>query len=156
LVGLFITNNQLKCFPDEVGGLTALRKLQAAENKLTHLPHTMTNMKSLELCRFASNELAEVPSVLTHMPRVCWVSLANNPCFRRLDNSNNNDNNGNNNDNNGNNNDNNGNNNDNNGNNNDDNIKRVTLASIHKAEGDMLGAGASGMVYKHEYNGEQV
>lgn len=126
LVGLFLTDNKIQAFPDEIGNLISLKKLQSADNHLTDLPTSMQKMTSLELFRLAGNKFSVIPQALLVIPKLSWTSLANNPISL-------------------------------------DNTLHVDLPklSINGTEividyNSMLGAGASGKVYRSKYQDKEV
>lgn len=118
---LILTDNQLQALPADVGRLSKLQKLMLAGNQLQALPEEMAACQNLELIRLSANRLKEIPSWLFSLPRLSWLAYAGNPCCD-----------------------------------NENSIAQTRasekpLPTIHKDElplGDILGQGASGIIYK--------
>ena len=118
---LILTDNQLQALPADVGRLSKLQKLMLAGNQLQALPEEMAACQNLELIRLSANRLKEIPSWLFSLPRLSWLAYAGNPCCDS-----------------------------------ENGIAQTTasekpLPTIHKDElplGDILGQGASGIIYK--------
>ena len=118
---LILTDNQLQALPADIGRLSKLQKLMLAGNQLQALPEEMAVCQNLELIRLSANRLTEIPGWLFSLPRLSWLAYAGNPCCG------------------------------------DGNsiLPTVTsekpLPTIHKDDlplGDILGQGASGVIYK--------
>ena len=76
---LILTDNQLEELPAEIGNCAQLQKLMLAGNRLTALPATLVRCTNLELLRIAANELTELPAWLLALPRLAWLAYASNP-----------------------------------------------------------------------------
>ncbi|MEO1392285.1 MAG: leucine-rich repeat-containing protein kinase family protein [Cyanobacteria bacterium J06634_5] len=77
---LVMTNNQLTHLPADIGKLTKLQKLMLTGNQLTHLPAEMAACQRLALLRIAANRLTELPEWLLSLPRLAWLAYSENPC----------------------------------------------------------------------------
>ncbi len=77
---LILTNNQLTDLPADIGQLTKLQKLMLAGNQLQTLPAEMANCQNLELIRLSANRLKVLPPWLCSLPRLSWLAYAGNPC----------------------------------------------------------------------------
>jgi serine/threonine protein kinase len=92
-----------------------------AGNKLERLPESLSNCKHLELLRIAANRLYELPSWLLSLPRLSWLAYSGNPLGAELE------------------------------------SKALTASSIADIRWnnleleDMLGEGASGVIYRAKY-----
>lgn len=76
---LILTNNQIEQLPPKIGRLSRLQKLMLAGNQLRTLPDTIAGCKRLELIRLAANQLDELPDRLIALPRLSWLAYAGNP-----------------------------------------------------------------------------
>lgn len=76
---LILTNNQLETLPADIGELGRLQKLMLAGNRLSALPEAMANCKNLELIRLSANRLEHLPQWLMCLPRLAWIAYAGNP-----------------------------------------------------------------------------
>lgn len=79
---LILTDNQVEALPHDIGRLRKLQKLMLAGNKLRSLPHQISNCTSLELARLSANQLTELPRELFALPRLAWLAYAGNPFCR--------------------------------------------------------------------------
>jgi hypothetical protein len=115
---LILTDNQLTALPTEMGGLTRLQKLMLAGNALQALPSEMSHCQNLELIRLSANQLKALPDWLLSLPRLSWLAYAGNPCCPT---------------------------------NAAISAREASLPLVNKTDlqlGDMLGEGASGVIYK--------
>jgi hypothetical protein len=80
---LILTDNQLTALPADIGKLNKLQKLMLAGNQLQKLPAEMANCQNLELIRLSANRLQEIPDWLFSLPRLSWLAYAGNPCCER-------------------------------------------------------------------------
>jgi len=79
LVKVILADNRLAELPLYfIGGLTAVRELDASGNNLKDLPPSMQEMSSLTDLNLARNQLSEVPSCLAAMPHLKRLDLAGN------------------------------------------------------------------------------
>ncbi|MEA5465645.1 leucine-rich repeat-containing protein kinase family protein [Leptothoe sp. PORK10 BA2] len=118
---LILTNNQLTTLPKTIGKLTKLQKCMLAGNQLHTLPEELANCTNLELIRLAANQLQTIPPWLFTLPRLTWLAYAGNPCCTTANPPQTAPHN------------------------------QVSLATIDPAElqlGEVLGQGASGVIYK--------
>ncbi|SET32029.1 leucine-rich repeat-containing protein kinase family protein [Hymenobacter actinosclerus] len=76
---LILTDNALEALPPEIGNCPRLQKLMLAGNRLRSLPPELARCTSLELLRLAANELPKLPAWLLAMPRLSWLAFAGNP-----------------------------------------------------------------------------
>lgn len=76
---LILTNNRLTCLPASIGQLSRLQKLMLAGNQLEALPDELAQCKNLELMRIAANQLRSLPHWLFSLPRLTWLAYAGNP-----------------------------------------------------------------------------
>jgi hypothetical protein len=77
---LILTDNQLEALPPDIGKLSKLQKLMLAGNQLQTLPLEMAACQNLELIRLSANRLQEIPGWLFSLPRLSWLAYAGNPC----------------------------------------------------------------------------
>jgi hypothetical protein len=56
-----------------------MQKLMLAGNRLTALPSSMLDMHRLELLRISANRLVTLPDWLFNLPRLSWLAFAGNP-----------------------------------------------------------------------------
>ena len=77
---LILTDNQLQALPADVGRLSKLQKLMLAGNQLQALPEEMAACQNLELIRLSANRLKEIPGWLFSLPHLSWLAYAGNPC----------------------------------------------------------------------------
>ncbi|WP_151089447.1 leucine-rich repeat-containing protein kinase family protein [Hymenobacter baengnokdamensis] len=82
---LILTDNELEALPDEIGNCTQLQKLLLAGNQLRQLPISLANCSRLELLRIAANQLTELPAWLLAMPQLTWLAYAGNPFCAELE-----------------------------------------------------------------------
>lgn len=75
---LILTDNQLEALPADIGQLSKLQKLMLAGNRLKSLPETLANCENLELIRLSANQLQEMPRWLLSLPRLSWLAYAGN------------------------------------------------------------------------------
>lgn len=76
---LILTNNQIGTLPSSIGKLSTLQKLMLAGNQLTSLPEEMAGCQNLELIRLSANRLQELPEWLFTLPRLSWLAYSGNP-----------------------------------------------------------------------------
>ncbi|MEO0458367.1 MAG: leucine-rich repeat-containing protein kinase family protein [Cyanobacteria bacterium P01_A01_bin.114] len=76
---LILTNNQIETLPASIGNLSTLQKLMLAGNRLTALPEEMAACQNLELIRLSANRLQSLPDWLLTLPRLSWLAYAGNP-----------------------------------------------------------------------------
>ncbi|MEM9220374.1 MAG: protein kinase [Cyanobacteria bacterium P01_F01_bin.150] len=76
---LILTNNQLTHLPASIGQLSRLQKLMLAGNQLEVLPDELGHCKNLELMRIAANQLKVPPDWLFSLPRLTWLAYSGNP-----------------------------------------------------------------------------
>ena len=76
---LYLTDNRLAHLPRSIGALTALVKLQASFNRLTDLPDELERCERLELLRVACCRIERLPASLARLPALSWFSIAGNP-----------------------------------------------------------------------------
>lgn len=76
---LILTDNQLTELPSSIGKLPKLRKCMLAGNSLPELPEEMQNCKELELLRLSDNKLSKLPKWLLKLPRLSWFAFSGNP-----------------------------------------------------------------------------
>ncbi|MEO0532644.1 MAG: leucine-rich repeat domain-containing protein [Cyanobacteria bacterium P01_A01_bin.123] len=77
---LILTNNQIQKLPAAIGKLSTLQKLMLAGNQLQSLPDEMAACQNLELIRLSANRLQKLPEWLFTLPRLSWLAYAGNPC----------------------------------------------------------------------------
>ncbi|NVO84618.1 leucine-rich repeat-containing protein kinase family protein [Hymenobacter terrestris] len=82
---LILTDNALEALPLEIGNCPRLQKLMLAGNRLHTLPPELARCTNLELLRLAANELHELPTWLLTMPRLSWLAFAGNPLSAAAD-----------------------------------------------------------------------
>lgn len=76
---LVLTNNRIKTLPADISKLSRLQKLMLAGNQLQYLPAEMKACQSLELIRLSANQLQAMPCWLFSLPRLSWLAYAGNP-----------------------------------------------------------------------------
>ncbi|BAJ03090.1 leucine-rich repeat-containing protein kinase family protein [Shewanella violacea] len=76
---LILTDNKIEALPDSMGQLYRLQKLALAGNRLSSLPESMANCKNLELVRLSANQLTHLPDWLLQLPKLAWLAFAGNP-----------------------------------------------------------------------------
>ncbi len=76
---LILTDNRLETLPADIGKLGKLQKLMLAGNQLQFLPIEMKECQNLELIRLSANQLQELPRWLFSLPRLSWLAYAGNP-----------------------------------------------------------------------------
>ncbi|MBT9394657.1 leucine-rich repeat-containing serine/threonine-protein kinase [Hymenobacter sp. NST-14] len=76
---LILTDNELAALPPEIGNCGQLQKLMLAGNRLRELPPELARCTHLELLRLAANQLTTLPEWLLTMPRLSWLAFAGNP-----------------------------------------------------------------------------
>ena len=76
---LILTDNAIERLPDELGQCDALQKLMLSGNRLHELPETLAGCHRLELLRIAANRLEALPEWLLSLPRLSWLAFAGNP-----------------------------------------------------------------------------
>ncbi|WP_088892983.1 leucine-rich repeat-containing protein kinase family protein [Leptolyngbya ohadii] len=121
---LILTHNRLQTLPASIGNLTRLQKLMLAGNELRSLPDELANCKNLELIRLAANQLPALPVWLFDLPRLSWLAYSGNPFCQSADSETRSS---------------------------DPTPSNTTLKNIDwkdLAIGEMLGQGASGVIYK--------
>ncbi|MEL6938223.1 MAG: leucine-rich repeat-containing protein kinase family protein [Cyanobacteria bacterium J06598_1] len=77
---LILTNNQLSTLPPTVGKLHRLQKFMLAGNQLESVPPALENCQNLELIRLSANRLKALPKWLLDLPKLSWIAYAGNPC----------------------------------------------------------------------------
>ncbi len=82
---LTLTDNRLEHLPPEIGRCAALQKLLLAGNRLQALPDTLAACQGLELLRISANQLTGLPDWLLEMPRLTWLAFADNPFSDELE-----------------------------------------------------------------------
>ncbi|CAJ1852004.1 hypothetical protein PEKONANI_02790 [Aeromonas jandaei] len=76
---LILTDNAIERLPDELGQCDALQKLMLAGNRLRELPTSLANCSRLELLRIAANRIERFPEWLLSLPRLAWLAYSGNP-----------------------------------------------------------------------------
>ncbi|MFB2865692.1 leucine-rich repeat-containing protein kinase family protein [Aeromonas sp. MdU4] len=76
---LILTDNAVQQLPDELGQCDALQKLMLAGNRLRELPASLANCRNLELLRIAANRIERFPEWLLTLPRLAWLAYSGNP-----------------------------------------------------------------------------
>lgn len=76
---LILTDNAIERLPDELGQCDALQKLMLAGNRLRELPASLANCHRLELLRIAANRIERFPEWLLALPRLAWLAYSGNP-----------------------------------------------------------------------------
>ncbi|MGL4793728.1 MAG: leucine-rich repeat-containing protein kinase family protein [Aeromonas jandaei] len=76
---LILTDNAIEQLPDELGQCDALQKLMLAGNRLRELPASLANCRKLELLRIAANRIERFPEWLLSLPRLSWLAYSGNP-----------------------------------------------------------------------------
>ncbi|MGK6305597.1 leucine-rich repeat-containing protein kinase family protein [Variovorax sp. DT-64] len=76
---LILTDNEIDALPPAIGGCTRLQKLMLAGNRLQTLPAELAACRALELLRISANRLEALPDWLTALPRLAWLAFAGNP-----------------------------------------------------------------------------
>ncbi|MEJ6006930.1 leucine-rich repeat-containing protein kinase family protein [Paucibacter sp. AS339] len=76
---LILTDNQLDKLPAELGQRPHLQKLALAGNRLSALPESMQLCRHLGLLRISANRFERIPSWLLEMPKLAWLALGGNP-----------------------------------------------------------------------------
>ncbi|MEM8807102.1 MAG: leucine-rich repeat-containing protein kinase family protein [Cyanobacteria bacterium P01_G01_bin.38] len=76
---LILTNNQIGTLPSSIGKLSTLQKLMLAGNQLESLPGEMAGCQNLELIRLSANRLPALPEWLFTLPRLSWLAYSGNP-----------------------------------------------------------------------------
>uniref|UniRef100_UPI003BA19752 leucine-rich repeat-containing protein kinase family protein n=1 Tax=Aeromonas jandaei TaxID=650 RepID=UPI003BA19752 len=76
---LILTDNAIERLPDELGQCDALQKLMLAGNHLRELPASLVNCHRLELLRIAANRIERFPEWLLSLPRLSWLAYSGNP-----------------------------------------------------------------------------
>jgi Protein tyrosine and serine/threonine kinase/Leucine rich repeat/Leucine Rich repeats (2 copies) len=122
---LILTDNRVEALPDEIGACAYLQKLMLAGNALKRLPESLKACVRLELLRIAANQLTEFPQWLLSLPRLSWLAYAGNPFSLALE------------------------------------AKALAEATVSQigwnrlATHNVLGQGASGVIYRADYRNEQ-
>lgn len=76
---LILTDNRIAALPASIGRCSQLQKLMLAGNHLRELPPSLAHCSQLELLRIAANRLTSLPAWLGEMPRLAWLAFAGNP-----------------------------------------------------------------------------
>lgn len=76
---LILTNNRIDALPAAIGRLNRLQKLMLAGNRLKTLPKEMASCQNLELIRLSVNRLNSLPAWLFQLPRLSWLAYSGNP-----------------------------------------------------------------------------
>lgn len=76
---LILTDNAIDQLPDELCQCDALQKLMLAGNRLRELPASLANCRNLELLRIAANRIERFPEWLLSLPRLSWLAYSGNP-----------------------------------------------------------------------------
>ncbi|WP_421278622.1 leucine-rich repeat-containing protein kinase family protein [Aeromonas veronii] len=76
---LILTDNAIERLPDELGQCDALQKLMLAGNRLRELPTSLANCRKLELLRIAANRIECFPEWLLSLPSLSWLAYSGNP-----------------------------------------------------------------------------
>ncbi|GAA4508491.1 leucine-rich repeat-containing protein kinase family protein [Hymenobacter ginsengisoli] len=76
---LILTDNEIEGLPPEIGRCADLQKLMLAGNQLTALPAELAHCTRLELLRIAANQFTALPTWLLALPRLSWLAYAGNP-----------------------------------------------------------------------------
>mmetsp|Transcript_6295 Transcript_6295/g.8133 ORF Transcript_6295/g.8133 Transcript_6295/m.8133 type:complete len:505 (+) Transcript_6295:13-1527(+) len=65
-------------FPDAIGNMLSLKKINAAKNKLSSLPDSFSDLKQLEVAFFLGCEFTQIPSVLGTLQNLFMLSFKAN------------------------------------------------------------------------------
>ncbi len=76
---LILTDNKLTCLPQSIGELSNLQKLMLAGNQLQAQPESMAQCTNLQLVRLAANQLTYLPDWLLSLPKLSWLAFSGNP-----------------------------------------------------------------------------
>ena len=128
---LILTDNKLKTLPNSMGALHHLQKIMLAGNQLQTLPNSMAQCSNLQLVRLAANQLTALPDWLLTLPKLSWLAFSGNPLcgltkFEHVSNT-------------------------------DTPPAPLTKVSLDDVKlGDLLGQGASGLIYKATINADLI
>ena len=75
---LILTDNSIEELPESMGQLHRLQKLALAGNCLQELPSSMSGCSNLELARLSANKLTSVPDWLFQLPKLTWLAFSGN------------------------------------------------------------------------------
>lgn len=75
---LYLDYNQLTELPSEIGELSKLEVLSAANNSISILPSTLSNLLNLKRVELSHNALKEFPIVLCNLKRLDLLDLSHN------------------------------------------------------------------------------
>ncbi len=76
---LILTDNKLTTLPNSLGDLTSLQKLMLAGNQIQALPDSMAQCENLQLVRLSANQLTALPDWLLTLPKLSWLAFSGNP-----------------------------------------------------------------------------
>jgi len=76
---LILTDNKLTRLPESMGESSNLQKLMLAGNQLQALPEGMAQCQNLQLVRLAANQLTYLPDWLLYLPKLSWLAFSGNP-----------------------------------------------------------------------------
>ena len=78
LKSLYLGNNKLLQFPDEVCKLTQLEVLDLTNNRINKLPESIGNLTNLQQLVLSDNCLSYLPVALSRLNKLQWVDLRGN------------------------------------------------------------------------------
>lgn len=81
---LWLSRNELKQIPPQIGNLKKLKWLDASDNKLTTLPEELGDCLSLQVLWLENNELTDLPSSIQRLKNLNDVDLQDNKLIPSL------------------------------------------------------------------------
>lgn len=75
---LNVDSNSIHALPEQIGALTKLERLQAAQNALIALPGSFSRLQALKVLSLVKNKLATVPEAISNCSRLEELDLSDN------------------------------------------------------------------------------
>ena len=75
---LNVDSNAMHSLPEQLGALTRLERLQAAQNALIGLPSSFARLQALKVLSLAKNKIATVPDAVGDCGRLEELDLSDN------------------------------------------------------------------------------
>ena len=75
---LYLSGNQLKEIPKEIGNLRHLQEIDLSENELTEIPKEIGNLQELLSLNLSENELTEIPKEIGNLQELQEIDLSFN------------------------------------------------------------------------------
>jgi hypothetical protein len=78
LMGLDLSNNQIKKIPEELKFLTKLRGLNLSSNQIKEIPEAIEFLTELTSLNLSNNPIKEIPVAIKFPTKLQWLYLSNN------------------------------------------------------------------------------